>query len=65
MKPGMKWYGVWAQLSEAENARVRELVALEGLSISDFVRRCINGYLVELDDDGLLLAEKREAKRAA
>ena len=65
MKPGVPWFGVYAQLSEVERDRVREVAKLEGLSLSDFVRRCINGYLVEIDDDGLLLAEKREAKRAA
>jgi hypothetical protein len=57
MKPGYRAFHVYAQVSETERDRVREQAALEGLTVSNFVRRCINAYLVDIDDGGLLLEE--------
>ncbi len=65
MKPGQKHFVVYANVSEAERDHIREQAELEGLSLSDFVRRCINGYLVEVGIDGPLLAEKRSRDRVA
>ena len=65
MKPGKKSFNVYAQVSEAERDHIRDQAQLEGLSMSDFVRRCINGYLVEVGIDGPLLAEKRSRDRVA
>lgn len=62
MKPGQQVFAISAQLSQAEHQRVHDLAALERLSVSDFVRRCVNAYIVELEDDGLLLAEQAERR---
>ena len=45
-----------------ERAQVRAWAAREGLSISDFMRRCIDQYVLEDGDDVPLLAEYRHAR---
>lgn len=57
----MKHYA-YAPLSEAEYAIVTQEARRDGLSIADFVRRCINSYLLELGDDVPLLAEQAERR---
>jgi len=47
----------YAFCSEREYAVIKRFATKEGLSISDFVRRCVNGYLVEQGDDVELLTE--------
>jgi hypothetical protein len=49
-------------VSETERDRVREQAALEGLTVSNFVHRCINAYLVDIDDGGLLLEERTQGR---
>lgn len=53
----------YADLSDAEFAVVRAAADAEHLTIADFVRRCVNNYLVELSEDGLLLAEHGKKPR--
>jgi len=47
----------YASCSDEEFAIVKRFARREGLSISDFVRRCINQWLLEEGDDVLLLTE--------
>lgn len=47
----------YAEVTEAEYAVMKALAKKEGLSIANFVRRCVNGYLLELGDDVPLLGE--------
>ncbi len=65
MKPGQKHFVVYANVSEVERGIVADEAAKEGISLSDFVRRCINSYLLEQGDDVPLLAEKRSRDVAA
>ena len=51
----------YAQVNDAEYAVMKAAAARDGLSISDFVRRCVNGYLLELGDDVPLLEEKEHS----
>jgi hypothetical protein len=62
MKPGLHVFHVYAQVTELERDRVREMAALEGLTMSDFVRRCVNTYLIEIDDQGILLVEQQDRR---
>jgi hypothetical protein len=48
---------VYAECSEAESAVVKQFARREGMTISDFVRRCINAWLLEEGDDVPLLTE--------
>jgi hypothetical protein len=43
---------------DREYALVVGAATAEGLSVSNFVRRCINAYLIELSEDGPLLEEQ-------
>jgi len=52
----------YAFCSEREYAVIKHFAAKEGLSISDFVRRCVNGYLLEQGDDVELLTEFQKEK---
>jgi len=54
---GQRRHYAYAFCSEREYAVIKRFAAKEGLSISDFVRRCVNGYLVEQGDDVELLTE--------
>lgn len=54
----MKRYHAYAQVSEAEYALIVAQAKAEGLTIADFVRRCINAALLEQGDDVPLLTEK-------
>lgn len=47
----------YAPVTDAEYAVLKAIAKKDGLSISNFVRRCINSYLLELGDDVPLLAE--------
>ncbi len=57
----MKHYA-YAQVTDAEYVVLKAAARKEGLSISDFVRRCVNSVLVELGDDVPLLAEQAERR---
>jgi hypothetical protein len=48
----------YAQVSDAEYAVLKAIAQRDGLSISNFVRRCVNSYLLELGDDVPLLEEQ-------
>jgi hypothetical protein len=48
----------YAQLSDVEYEVLKAAARKENLSISDFVRRCVNSYLLELDEDTPLLQEQ-------
>jgi hypothetical protein len=52
---------IYACASHAEWDVVKTFADREGLTMSDFVRRCVNAYLTEADDDVLLLAEYNRA----
>ena len=62
MKAGVRRHYAYALCSDAEYAVVLEQAKKAGLSMSDFVRRCINSVLLEEGDDVPLLAEKRSDK---
>lgn len=47
----------YAECNDAEYAAVKAAAKGLGLSVADFVRRCINNYLSELSEDGILLEE--------
>lgn len=49
----------YALCTEAEYAVVTQQAKLAGLSVSDYVRRCINGALLDAGDDVPLLDERR------
>ncbi len=53
----------YAELTDQEFAIARSAAQSAGLTMSDFVRRCINSYLLEGGDDVPLLAEKERAPR--
>jgi hypothetical protein len=55
---------VFAQCTKAEHLFLEALAKKEGLSISNFVRRCVNSYLLELGDDAMLLEEFHPPERA-
>ncbi len=65
MKPGQKHFVVYANVSESERELVAAKASAAGLSMSDYVRRCINAVLADECDDGPLLAEKRSRDVAA
>jgi hypothetical protein len=53
----------YAECTPAEYALVQQLAAREGVTISNFVRRCINSVLLEAGDDLPLLAEREQRPR--
>jgi len=62
----MKRYLLQTQVSPSERDLVQAQASRDGLSISDFIRRCINSYLLDVDDDGPLIEEKdRRANHAS
>lgn len=50
---------VYAQVSASEVALLKTIAQRDGLSLSNFLRRCINGYLLELGDEDLPMLEER------
>ena len=55
--PGETRHYAYAYCDEREYEIVKRFAQREGLSISDFVRRCINAWLLEEGDDIPLLVE--------
>ncbi|MEP7304182.1 MAG: hypothetical protein ABJA98_01565 [Acidobacteriota bacterium] len=53
----------FAVLTDAEFVVAKAAARTAGLTMSDFVRRCINSYLLEGGDDVPLLQEKEIAPR--
>lgn len=49
---------VYAAVSAAEVELLKAIAQKDGLSLSNFVRRCINGYLLELGDDSLPMLDE-------
>jgi hypothetical protein len=47
----------YAQLTDVEYAWLSRIAQREGLSMSNFVRRCVNNYLLDEDDNAPLLLE--------
>lgn len=56
-------YVVYADCTLAEHEVIKAQAKKDGLSISDWVRRCVNTYLLELGDDVPLLEERRTKDR--
>lgn len=54
---------VYAQCTKAEHRAVTYFADKYHLTISDYVRRCINNMLIEESEDGVLLREFGEAPR--
>lgn len=52
-------YYAYALLTSAEFLVVRGRAKREGLSMSNYVRRCLNSVALEEGDDSLLLDEKQ------
>ena len=52
----------YARVTDAEYHVLRAVAQKEGLSISNFVRRCVNSYLLELGDDVALLEERQSGR---
>lgn len=53
----------YAPLSVEEYALVRRKATEAGLTVADYVRRCINSMLLEEGDEGLLLRERRRSTK--
>lgn len=53
---------LYAEVTAEELGALRPIIDREGLTVSDFVRRCINGYLLD-EGDNMPLLEERERKR--
>jgi len=53
----MRHYAYALCRTDAEYALVVSAARAEGLSVSNFVRRCINHYLLAVDEDAALLEE--------
>lgn len=58
-----KRHQVYAQVSPEEYSVVQALARQEALSVSDYVRRCVNSVLLEAGDDVPLLEEQGYQKR--
>lgn len=52
----------FALCTDEEYEVIQRIAKRECLSISDFVRRCVNGYLLEEGDEVSLLAERRSQR---
>jgi hypothetical protein len=63
MPKGTGRHFAYAMLSTAEYAVVKGQAARAGLSVSDYVRRCINSMLLEEGDDDIPLLEERRKSR--
>jgi len=48
---------IFAGCSAADHAMLRRVATREGLTMSDFVRRCVNQWLMDEGDDVPLLRE--------
>lgn len=57
-KPGTRRHYAYTVLTDAESELVKGLAARDGISVSDFVRRCINNTLAEEGDDVPLLKDR-------
>jgi predicted GIY-YIG superfamily endonuclease len=51
-------FHVYASVSQDEHARVKAHAQKAGLTMSDYVRRCINAWWFEEDETVILLEEK-------
>lgn len=53
---------LFAEVSDEEYAIVRQMADQEGTTVSNFLRRCINGALLEQGDDMPLLREREQGR---
>lgn len=63
--PQARQHFVFARVNADEQVAVRAAAEAAGLRLSNFVRRCINGYLLEQGDDAILIAEQERPGRRA
>lgn len=54
---GARRHFAYAECTDGEYAVIRRIADRDGLTIADFVRRCVNSFLLEEGDDVPLLAE--------
>lgn len=57
---GVRRSYAYALVSKAEHDRIKAKATAAGLSVSDYVRMCINSVWLEEGDDTELLATKKE-----
>ena len=55
---------LFAEVSDAEYALVRDLARREGVTLANYIRRCVNSVILEGGDDVPLLAEKEQGRGA-
>ena len=55
---------LFAEVSDAEYALVRDLARREGVTLANYIRRCVNSVILEAGDDVPLLAEKEQGRGA-
>ena len=56
---------LWVECSVDEGAAVRQRARAAGLTISNYLRRCINAVLLEEGDDSPLLEERSPGRPGA
>jgi len=54
---GHRRYAINVLCTDLEYATIQRVAAQDGLTIADFIRRSINGYLLDMGDDMPLLRE--------
>ena len=53
---------LFAEVSDAEYALVRDLARREGVTLANYIRRCVNSVILEGGDDVPLLTEKEQGR---
>ena len=57
---------LFAEVSDAEYALVRDLARREGVTLANYIRRCVNSVILETGDDSIpLLSEKEQGRMKA
>lgn len=60
----MSQHYAYAKLTDEEWAVVRKRARREGLTMSNYVRRCINAVALEEGDESMLLEERCSGRRS-
>jgi hypothetical protein len=55
---GPREHYIYALVSEEEHALIRQRAAAAGLSLSNYVRRALNGMVLDEDPHAILLEER-------
>lgn len=55
---------LFAEVSDAEYALVRDLARREGVTLANYIRRCVNSVILEAGDEVPLLKEKEQGRGA-